>query len=197
VQRKTPPVGGLTEEHRRAIAAVIPAGVAVTPEFWTELEEILVGFQRMHVRRARYDVKAERSRWQRLKEDVAALAPQLGEKLVLELERKIGAYAAYHDTWRAFSGTRNPHRTFLYWGVLRVWTDHLGGELRYSRATDGRTSGPLVRFFTACVEPILGVEWPKGGIADIVNRERKARAAPTGPLIRFFRRMHPRRLRGL
>ena len=36
--------------------------------------------------------------------------------------------------------------------------------------------GPLVRFFVACVEPILGNKTPGAGIADIIDREREARA---------------------
>jgi hypothetical protein len=176
LQRETPPADVLTEEHRAVIAAAIPAGVVAGSEFWTELEEILVGFQRLRARRARYDVAAERRRWQRLEKSVAPLASQLGGKLVLEFERKAKAYAAYHETWRAFSGTKNPYREFLYGGVLDLWTYRLGGELKYSTAVDGLPSGPLVRFFHACVRPVLGDETPVAGLADIVDREREARA---------------------
>ncbi len=166
----------LTPAHRAAIEAAIPAGVEVTPEFWAELIEIITGYQLLSARRARYDVKAERRRWQHLEKSVAALAPQLGERLVLAVERQAKNFAAFHYTWREFRGTKNPYRCeFLYRGVLHLWTDHLGGELKYSIAIDGAPSGPLVRFFVACIEPILGADTPYAGIADIVDRERKSR----------------------
>ena len=60
---------------------------------------------------------------------------------------------------------------------MRVWTDHLGGELAYSKAEKGPPSGPLVRFLVACIEPILGDNTPGGGLGDIIDREREARAA--------------------
>jgi hypothetical protein len=178
VQRETPapPTNELTDEHRAAILATIPAGVAVRPEFWARLTEIITGYYTFRTHRERYLVKDARRRWKRLEKSVAALAPQLGKDLVREFERKAKAYAAYHDTWRAYRGTRNPDREFLYWGVLRAWTDHLGGELKYSTSTDGLLTGPLVRFFIACVEPILGSDTPRPGIADIIDRAREARA---------------------
>ena len=40
----------------------------------------------------------------------------------------------------------------------------------------GVPSGPLIRFFVACVEPVLGDKTPRAGIADIIDREKKARA---------------------
>ena len=76
------------------------------------------------------------------------------------IRRKVEALAAFHDIWSAFGGRQNPHRALLYWGVMRVWTDRLGGELRYS--TEGPTHhGPLIRFFVVCVEPILGEQMPR------------------------------------
>jgi hypothetical protein len=77
---------------------------------------------------------------------------------------------------RAFRGTQDPHREALYSGVLRVWTEDLNGQLQYSRNRQGKPTGPLVRFFTACVEPILGDETPRAGVADIIDRERNRRA---------------------
>jgi hypothetical protein len=165
----------LTPKHRTAIEAAIPAGVVVVPEFWAELTEIITHYQLMRARRVLYDVGAARRRWRRLEKSVAALAPQLGEKLVREFKRRAEAYAAYHDMRRALRGTKDPRREFLYWGVLGVWTNRLGGKLKCSTAIDGAPTGPLVRFFVACVEPILGPKTPHAGIADIVDRERKRR----------------------
>jgi hypothetical protein len=77
---------------------------------------------------------------------------------------------------RAFRGTQDPHRESLYSGVLRVWTEDLNGQLQYAKNRQGKPTGPLVRFLTACVEPILGEETPRAGIADIIDRERHRRA---------------------
>jgi len=57
-----------------------------------------------------------------------------------------------------------------------VWTEVLNGQLQYSRNPQGEPTGPLVRFLTACVEPILGDETPRAGVADIIDRERDRRA---------------------
>jgi hypothetical protein len=165
----------LTEAHRAAIAAAIPAGVTASPEFWHELEETIAGYRVFRARREHYDTDGERRKWRRLEKAVAALAPQLGEKLVLEFKRKAYAYAAWLDTAGAYRGTKNPDREFLYAGVLRGWTDHLGGKLQYSTSKKCPAYGPLVRFFVACVKPILGDDTPTSGIADIVDRERKER----------------------
>ena len=59
------------------------------------------------------------------------------------------------------------YREGLFELVLRVWTD-LGGELTYS------PTGPLVRFVTAVLQPILGNRTPKPrAILDIMKREQK------------------------
>jgi hypothetical protein len=93
-----------------------------------------------------------------------------------EVNNAVEIRTAYHAIWRAFRGTQDPHREFLYWGVLRVWTDRLGRELKYSMSRRGKPGGPLVRFFTACVAPVLGVdETPQAGIADIIDRESESR----------------------
>jgi hypothetical protein len=53
VQHKALAGCGLTEEHRASIKEAIPAGAVAGPEFWAELEEILIGFQRLRARRGR------------------------------------------------------------------------------------------------------------------------------------------------
>jgi hypothetical protein len=176
VQRAAPPTDVLTAEHRAAIAAAIPTGVVAGPEFWSRLEEIVAGYRIFRARREHYNTDGERGKWRRLEKAVAALVPQLGKDLVLELGRKIIAYNAYLGSARAYGGTRNPDREFLYEGLLRLWTDHLGGKLQYSTSKKCPAYGPLVRFLTACLRPVLGVDTPTSGIADIVDRERKERA---------------------
>jgi hypothetical protein len=92
-----------------------------------------------------------------------------------EVHNKVQVRSSWHDTWAAFRGTRNPHREFLYWGVLRVWIERLDGQLKYSLSPKGEPIGPLVRFFIACVEPVLDAETPRVGIPDIIDRARRHR----------------------
>lgn len=183
---------GLTAEHRARIEAVLaPEGKVMTPEAWADLEEVVVGCRIFETRRTTYPIVKERKRWKRLGEAVDTVAAELRHEtlwtdpdpmwrdralaMLSEVRRKVEARAAFHKIWSAFGRRQNPHREFLYWGVMRVWTDRLGGELRYSNSPE--VGGPLVRFLVACVEPILGDKTPGAGIADIIDRERDARAA--------------------
>jgi hypothetical protein len=187
-------VEGLTAEHRARIEAALPSGKVMSPEAWAELEEIVVGYRIFETRRATFPIKAERARWKRLGDAVEMAAAELRRlrretlwtdrdpmwpnralEALWEVHRKVETRARWHETWSAFGGRRNPNREFLWWGIMRVWTDRLGGELRLSTSTDGVPSGPLVRFFRAVVEPILGHEL-RGHVANIIKRERAARA---------------------
>jgi hypothetical protein len=77
-------------------------------------------------------------------------------------------------TIRKFHGRSNPHRENMYIGVLRIWTDIIGDELAYSRSPNGGLPcGPLIRFFQACLIPILLDKTPGvSGLADIIDRVR-------------------------
>jgi hypothetical protein len=177
-------MSALSDEHRAAIEAT----TTMAPEAWVALEEIIVGYRIFENRHTTYPIIEERKRWQRLGKAIDVAAAELIQlrrsdpmwvepvlAALMEVHGKVEARAAFHDIWSAFSGRQNPHRDFLFWGILRVWTDHLGGELRYSKAKDGTVTGPLVRFILACVEPLLGDATPHAGIADIIDRERAAR----------------------
>jgi hypothetical protein len=186
-------VDGLTAEHRAHIVAALLPNKVMTPEAWAELEEYVVGYRIFETRRTTYPIDEERKRWKRLGDTVEAAAVELRRlrretlwtdpdpmwpnralAALREVHQKVEMRAAFHGIWSFFGGRQNPHREFLYWGVMRVWTDRLRGELRYSNSPEG-PSGPLVRFFVACVEPILGKQTPGAGIADIIEREREAR----------------------
>jgi hypothetical protein len=186
---------GLTPEHCAGIVAALPAGVVMTPEAWVELNEIVVGYRFFRTRHATYPIADERKRWKRLGDAVEKAAAELRQlrretswsgpdpgwincalAALWEVHRKVETRAAYHKIWSAFSRRQNPHREFLFWGAMRVWTDWLGGELRYSKPAKGLPYGPLIRFLVACIEPILGDETPGGGLGDIIDREREARA---------------------
>jgi hypothetical protein len=77
----------------------------------------------------------------------------------------------------SLSAGRRPHREFLYAGILDLWEMHLGQPLKYSRSGEqGLPGGPLIRFFTACIGPVLGDDAPTlEGIIKIIKRERKRR----------------------
>lgn len=83
----------------------------------------------------------------------------------------------------SLSASRQPHRELLYAGILDLWEIHLGQPLRRSRSGKrsrsekrGVPGGPLIRFFTACIEPVLGKDTPTPeGIVGIIKREQKRR----------------------
>jgi hypothetical protein len=189
-------------DQRASIEAALPDGVTMTEEAWADLTEVVDGYRKFEHRRTTYPLKKERARWKRLGDALtkgfpAELRqyqdmlrsdpnPMLWRNRALaalgEIHRQVEMRAAFHNIWSAFGGSKNPDREFLYRGILRVWTDRLGGKLRYSIPYRGASkskrlpSGPLVRFFTACVEPVLGDETPRAGVADIIERERADRA---------------------
>jgi hypothetical protein len=187
----------LDDEHRASIEASLPPGVQMTPKAWAVLAETIAGYRSFETRRTTHQIKAERARWKRIGDAVDVLASELRQlrretpwdgadpgwinrslAALWELNQKVETRAAFHAIWSTpFRGTRNPHRDFLYAGVMRVWADHLGGEVRCSRPPlGGAPGGPLVRFFTACVAPVLGDKTPRSsGIAEIIDRERAAR----------------------
>ena len=180
-------VDGLTAEHRARIVAALPPGVEMTPEAWADLHEIVVGYRIFETRRASYPIAEERKHRERLEKAVDTAAAELRRETLWpdpdptwrkqalaslsEVRRKVEALAAFHEIWSAFARRQNPHRKFLYWGVMRVWTDRLGGELRYSTKESTRY-GPLIRFFDAVVGPILGsAALRASGIAASIDRE--------------------------
>lgn len=191
-------VVGLTAEHRARIVAALLPRKAMTPEAWADLDEIIVGYRIFATRHTAYPIVEQRKHWGRLgkavniaeaelrwlRREVARSDPDPKWRsraltALREVRRKVEAReasAGFHDVWRTFRRRSNPDNEFLYWGVMWVWTDRLGGKLRYSNSPEGAPSGPLVRFFVACVEPILGNKTPGAGIADIIDREREARA---------------------
>lgn len=186
-------VEGLTPEHRARIEAALPPGKVMSPEAWAELEECVVGYRIFETRRLTYPIVKHRKYREHMDKAVATIILGLcrddmwpGDTTwwrpdalaaMSAIRRRVEALAAFHDMWSAFGRRQNPHREFLYWGVMRVWTDRLGGALRYSKASEKRLpSGPLIRFLVACIEPILGDETPGAGLADIIDREREARA---------------------
>ena len=70
-----------------------------------------------------------------------------------------------------YKGRRNDNRELLYAGILDLWTKHLGQKPVCSTTRGGTPCGPLIRFFSACVDPYLGDKAPTPHtIAGIVDR---------------------------
>jgi hypothetical protein len=68
-------------------------------------------------------------------------------------------------------------RENYYREIFSVWIDNLGGTLKLSRTADThKLGGPLIRFFQAVTNPVLGTEAPAlESVFDIVSREKKRR----------------------
>lgn len=170
---------GLTDEQWKAIAKTLAGREVDLDQVRRELEELFRGFQMFHARRARNPFRKERDRWRRnykLASELVAQMPGLAEA-----KRQAQVRVEYYEmACQAFSGKRDPHHDFLYGGILRIWTDVIGGKLGISHPSPmkgGRSPyGPLVRYFAACVGPILANQTPgPHGIEAIVDRERRAR----------------------
>jgi len=185
----------LTTGYKAAVASTIPKNsVCPTPAFWRELTMVLEGYVAMTERRVRHPPKDELARGRK----IVALADELGKELRevrrdhplwSDISRRalaalwpVKEYAASHAALyeilagSPFRGRKDAHREFLYDAVLDLWRNELGQELRYSRDGDGTPTGPLIRFFTAVVAPVLGTKSPKvSGIADIVDRAKARR----------------------
>jgi hypothetical protein len=195
----------ISDEHARDILATIPSRMMAKGDrarlerlVLIELNEIIGTYHVLNTRREEYPFAKERKRWRQIDKLTEQLAKEMRKlrretpwsdpdpwlpKNVLAVLRDIHLRAQARLKWldkpKAFRATQNPYREALYCGVLRVWTEHLNGQLQYSRNRQGKPTGPLVRFLTACVEPILDQETPRAGVADIIERERNRRSAPT------------------
>ena len=74
----------------------------------------------------------------------------------------------------------DPYLDVLFKHLALIWMDIFEGELRTSvsapeRADEGKATGPLVRFFRACLEPLLHEEAPTDEA--IRNRMRRLRSS--------------------
>jgi hypothetical protein len=192
----------ISDEHCRDILAAIPSRMLAKGDraklermVLSELDEIIGAYHQARAEHGeRYPFAEEQKRWRRIDKFTEQLAREMRKlrretpwsdpdpllpnrvlDVLWELHARVQARLAWLDTSRAFRGTQNPYREALYSGVLRVWTEHLNGQLQYSRSRQGKPTGPLVRFLAACVEPVLEAETPRAGVAAIIDRERKRR----------------------
>ena len=98
-----------------------------------------------------------------------ALVKQLAEHNAKRYDRMVAATRG-HD----------PHQLLLYAAVINLW-DQLNKPVRFSRPKKAKATkktlpkGPMIRFFTAVVGPVLGRKMPGAhGIAAIIDRHRDA-----------------------
>jgi hypothetical protein len=192
----------ISDEHARDILMAIPSRMMAKGDraklerlVLIELNEIIGNYHVLSTRREDYPFAKERKRWRRIEKLTEQLAQEMRKlrretpwsdpdpllpnrvlTVLWDLHMRAQVRLEWLDTLRAFRGTQDPYREALYSGMLRVWTEDLNGQLQFSRNRQGTPTGPLVRFFIACVEPILGDETPRGGVADIIDRERNRRA---------------------
>jgi hypothetical protein len=197
----------ISDEHSRDILAAIPSQMMAKGDR-ASLErivlmklDVIIGTYNdvLNTPREHYPSAKERKRWRRINKLTEQLAQEMRKlrretpwndpdpllpnrvlTVLWDLHMRAQVRLEWLDTLRAFRGTQDPYREALYSGVLRVWTEVLNGQLQYSRNPQGEPTGPLVRFLTACVEPILGDETPRAGVADIIDRERNRRAKHPG-----------------
>ena len=133
-----------------------------------DLEQIGRDYWALEQQRARKPSDAEYERLRdliKLVQDIEIAFPVLGHQLRAKLEPAYRWMTAWDGlleglTSRHFHGTANLFRKLLYGLVIETWHGPLRGELgtSHSTGTDGIeiVTGPLVRFFEAAVNPILG-----------------------------------------
>lgn len=138
------------------------------PKVRGRLEQAGRDFLAMRANRLRQPPKLGRRRLQSALERVRPLGHKHIEHM---LENQLAIYEAWSS--RHFGARADAHRELLYWRVLAVWTNQMGGELKFSHA-DEVAVGPLIRFLATVFTAILGNEAPKpAGLAGIIVKERR------------------------
>lgn len=185
---------GLTDQYRRGIVAALPPGIELPKLFWLDLEEAVAAFIALQQHRLTRPPQRELKRWQNIDRLVSELGDELrairrqtpwnasdslwpNRALTALWSVKLKAEAGvigYEMISRTFHGRKNPHHDFLYGAVCDLWRWHLGQRLAYSRGDKGIPRGPLIRFFAACVGPVLGdAALTEYGIASVIDREKR------------------------
>jgi hypothetical protein len=186
---------GLSEQYRRDIEAALPRGVTVSGDFWDKLWAILVHYD---LQRNRNSLATRAKQWQRFEKQLPQRRDLIAIRRTMpvrdppppwwiELLRAVEAarWSAsqhsqhYQKAAAGFHGRSNPPRQRLYRDILLLWRAHLKQPLRRSRTHAGKPGGPLIRFFTACVGPILGDTTPSvHGIRKIIEQARARQDMP-------------------
>jgi hypothetical protein len=163
----------LRPSHRDAIAATLPR--EVPGAFWDELEETVDAFLMFETRRLFKPPLERRDRWLQ----IAALAKNEDDDALRDYaEVRALAYAMIGA---AFNRRSDPYRScFLIGTVLDLWLRYIGDDLRVSRNREtSALGGPLLRYVSACIEPVLG-KTPPETIKAIIAREKRRLARHGG-----------------
>jgi hypothetical protein len=172
----------LADDYKRAIKDAMPRGVEPSDGFWRELTDIVSKFRiAQKCRATRRPPAAEIQRWQK----IARLATTEGQRnAALAAVKKIAEaqLATYQVVRGDFSRKKNPNNEALYFWILEdLWCRGLGQELGVSSVRKERP-GPLIRFFAACVNPLLTKPLTANAIVTVRDRvldrrekQRKAR----------------------
>jgi hypothetical protein len=165
----------LADDYKRAIREAIPPGIEPLDEFWRELTDIVSKFFIMQKCRAvQRPPAAEIKRW----EKIARLATTEGHQKTTETAVKDlveAQLAALRTIQGDFSRKKNPNNEALYFWILEdLWCRGLGQELAVS-SVKKEMPGPLIRFFAACVNPLLTKPLTANAIVTVRDRVRAKR----------------------
>ena len=144
----------LAEPYKQSIRAAMPAGSEPTELFWLVATDIASKFQIMKkCRVARRSPAAEIKRWQRIAKLVKeGVQDATSEQMTYLVERKLTSHLAFQGD---FNRKYNRNNELLYiWVLEDLWCRGLGQELAIS-LNESSSPGPLIRFFLACVNPLL------------------------------------------
>jgi hypothetical protein len=163
--------GIFADWYKQSISAVIPSGMELTPVFWLLLADIATKFKIIEkCRAARRSPASEIKRWRRIAKLVKeGVQDATSERITYLVERKLTSHLAFRGD---FSRKYNRNNELLYiWVLEDLWCRGLGQELAIS-LNKKAPPGPLIRFFLACVNPLL--EKPlTANAADTIVRKRR------------------------
>jgi hypothetical protein len=162
----------LAEWYKQSIRAAIPAGSEPTELFWLVATDIASKLQIVKkCRAARRSPAAEIKRWQRIAKLVKeGVQDATSERITYLVERKITSHLAFRGD---FSRKHNRNNELLYiWVLEDLWCRGLGQELAIS-LNENAPPGPLIRFFLACVNPLLEKQLTANAADKIVRKRRQ------------------------
>jgi hypothetical protein len=164
----------LAEGYMQGIRGAIPKAKVATDAFWLDLTDMVSKLQIMKRHRAaRPSRDAEIKYWERiLKLATKAMLTTSATQVMNIAEARLRALRAFPG---GFSRKINPNNEALYYWVLEeLWCKHLGQQLGVS-TNYNKVPGPLVRFFSACVNPLFSKPLTPSAIVSIRDRVRKRR----------------------